>query len=136
VVLAAVTHALDLNDPENQHMVLRTLATVDEDRRRTYTHFIRSAASDAARRALEDLMTRTFKDDFIEAFEAKGRAKGRAEGEARGEARLLLRQLEARGIAVTDDARKRITGCTDMEQLETWGIRLFSARTLAELFDE
>jgi hypothetical protein len=48
------------------------------------------------------------------ALRAEGEAKGRAEGEAR----LVLAVLDARGIDIPDDARARITRCSDPDQLE------------------
>ncbi|MCG5053704.1 MAG: hypothetical protein KA712_12145 [Myxococcales bacterium] len=60
--------------------------------------------------------------------EARGKAEGKAEGEAEGEARgqreasasALLTVLEARGFSVSPDLRRRIFGCTDLEQLGRW----------------
>lgn len=54
--------------------------------------------------------------------------------EARGEARTLLRMLEKRGIAVDDAARARITGCTDIPQLDRWVDRAMTATSLDEVF--
>ena len=53
--------------------------------------------------------------------------------EARGEARTLLRMLEKRGIAVDDAARARITGCTDIPQLDRWVDRAMTATSLHEV---
>lgn len=46
----------------------------------------------------------------------------------------MLAVLDARGIAVSDDARARITGCTDLEQLDVWVRRAVAAATVDELF--
>ena len=46
----------------------------------------------------------------------------------------MLIFLEARGIAVDDEARERITGCTDLEQLELWVRRSVTAETVDDLF--
>jgi hypothetical protein len=56
-------------------------------------------------------------------------------GEARGEARALLALLAARGLDVPDDARARITGCTDADQLERWIFQAVTVETVHELFD-
>jgi hypothetical protein len=48
--------------------------------------------------------------------------------------RALLAILNARGIPVPDDARARITGCTDLDQLETWVRRAATATTIQDLF--
>jgi hypothetical protein len=65
----------------------------------------------------------------------KGRAEGRAEGKAEGRAEALLTLLSARGLDVSDDVRTRITGCTDIGQLNTWIRRAVTAETVDELFD-
>ena len=53
---------------------------------------------------------------------------------AEGEAVALLTVLEARGIDVPDDARRRITECTDLEQLNLWIRRAVSAQSIDDLF--
>jgi flagellar biosynthesis/type III secretory pathway protein FliH len=65
---------------------------------------------------------------------AEGEAKGKAEGRAEGEARIVLRILQTRGIELTNEQRELITGCTDLEQLETWGCRAVTADSAHELF--
>jgi hypothetical protein len=60
--------------------------------------------------------------------------RGVADGEAKGEATALLAVLEARGVEVPDDARERIAGCTDREQLETWIRRAATATSAEDLF--
>jgi hypothetical protein len=57
-----------------------------------------------------------------------------SQGEAKGEAKALLKVLSARGIKVPDDARERIIGCTDLDQLETWVSRAATATSIHELF--
>ncbi|MEU7987492.1 hypothetical protein AB0B56_21740 [Streptosporangium canum] len=76
----------------------------------------------AARLSLEVMMetgTYEYQSDFARKYVAEGREEGRAEGETRA----LLAVLAARGVEVSDDARERITNCTDIEQIEAW-IRL------------
>ncbi|MFJ1551990.1 hypothetical protein, partial [Streptomyces sp. NPDC088246] len=59
---------------------------------------------------------------------AEGRAEGRAEG--------LLLVLHARGIAITDETRKKITGCDDPQLLHQWLNRAATATTTEEVFAE
>jgi hypothetical protein len=63
------------------------------------------------------MATRTYRyqSDFAKRYFATGKAEGKAEA--------LLILLPARGLTVTDDARQRISACTDPAQLDTW-IRL------------
>ncbi|WP_406146620.1 hypothetical protein [Streptomyces sp. NBC_01012] len=67
---------------------------------------------------------------------AEGRAEGRAEGKAEGRAEAVVAVLERRGIAVGDDVRNRVLGCTDMETLDLWLGRALKATTDEELFGQ
>ncbi|WP_345581799.1 hypothetical protein [Streptomyces prasinosporus] len=62
--------------------------------------------------------------------------EGRAEGEARGEARGILRVLEVRGLAISDDVRARITTCTDLDRLNDWLDRSGTVERAEDLFPE
>jgi hypothetical protein len=131
-VLAVLTGALDLSSHEARMFALRSIAHVSTEERDGYTRIIRATATPPVRKALEELMTRVFKDDFMDGLLAQGEAKG----EAKGEANMLLRVLAARGLAVTDDLRQRITSCTDTTQLETWFDRAITATALTEVFGD
>jgi hypothetical protein len=61
--------------------------------------------------------------------------QGRDEGRAEGEASAVLAVFDARGIAAPDDARTRITGCSDLDQLDVWVRRAATAATIDDLFD-
>lgn len=52
-----------------------------------------------------------------------------------GEAKALLAVLDARGVAVPDEVRADITGCTDIDQLDTWIRRAATAQNVEDLFD-
>jgi hypothetical protein len=147
VVLAVLTGALDLDRDDSRRLVLARLAGLDEGRLKTYTVFVLNAASQAARQALEALMTTApFKNAFVDRLlaegraegraegEAKGKAKGMAEGEAKGEARVILRFLAARGLHVSAEIRERVLSCADISQLEAWADRAATAATVDEVF--
>jgi hypothetical protein len=129
---------LNLDRDDTRRLVLDTLATLDDTRLATYTVFIRAAASPQARKALEDLMTTRYKDDFVDRLLAEGEAKGKAEGEAKGkaegEALIVLRILTARGLEVPTEIRQRVLSCADTSQLETWADRAATATTLDDVF--
>jgi hypothetical protein len=129
-VLAVLTGALDLSQDSTRRLVLASLADLDESRLATYTVLVRSAASQSARQALEDLMTTKFRDTFVDRLLAEGEAKG----EAKGEARTILRVLAARGLEVPTKVREQVLSCTDISQLETWADRAANATTVEEVF--
>ncbi|WP_131741834.1 hypothetical protein [Actinomadura roseirufa] len=56
-------------------------------------------------------------------------------GEIRGEKKALLNVLKARGIVMSADLRKRISECTDLDQLEHWVQCAATADKIGELFD-
>jgi len=126
VVLAVLTGALDLGQDASRRLVLTTLAGLDESRLTTYTVFVRSAASEPARQALEAPMTTKFKDAFVDRL--------LAEGEAKGKARMILRVLSARGLQVPAEIRQRVLSCADTGQLETWGDRAATATSVDDVF--
>lgn len=155
VVLGCLTKGLDLADRQTQVKVLRSLASLERERHDDYTFLIRIAASDAARRQLEDMMALVYKDDFIDRWRdeglalgraegvalgrAEGRAKGlvegRVEGRVEGEAQMLLRVIAARGLSISEELRARVLASTDVSQLEAWGDRAMSAQAVSDIFD-
>lgn len=76
-----------------------------------------------------------YKSYLAEELREEGRAKGMAQGQALGQAHAILRVLEQRGIHVPDEARERITSCTDPKLLDTWLTRALTATSVAKLFD-
>ncbi|MFE5089672.1 hypothetical protein ACFRCI_04570 [Streptomyces sp. NPDC056638] len=65
---------------------------------------------------------------------AEGRAEGRTEGRTEGLARGILLFLAQAGIDVPDEARDRITGCTDLDALSCWLLRAPTAATVEDVF--
>jgi hypothetical protein len=55
-------------------------------------------------------------------------------GKAEGEAEAILLVLRARGLAVTEEQRARITACADVEQLKDWVTRAVSVESASDLF--
>jgi hypothetical protein len=128
-VLAVLTGALDLGDPEARGPTLQHIARADAESRQTYTRLIRLTASAAVCQALEDLMTTVFpRDNFIDGLLDQGRAEG--------EAKMLLRVLAARGLAVPADLREHVLGCTDTARLEAWADRAVNASSLTDVFSD
>ena len=116
------------------------IADADRQLARRYVDCALAVLTEGAREALEAMMkteSRWYSETFRNAeanAEAKGRAEGEAKGRAEGEARIVLRVLQTRGIELTNEQRELITGCTDLEQLETWGCRAVTADSAHELF--
>ncbi|MFI9170707.1 hypothetical protein [Streptomyces lincolnensis] len=56
------------------------------------------------------------------------------EGKAADRASLILRVLDKHGIVVPEDARERITSCTDLDTLTLWFDRALTASAAEDLF--
>jgi hypothetical protein len=132
-VLNVVTGDLDLSSHEARMLALVNIASAPQDRRESYTRYIRAVIPGAARDALEELMRTVIKDPFLDGFIAEGRAKGKAEGKAEGEARILLRYLRTR-FTVPATLNDQVMACADTAQLEAWFDRAVKATTLEEVF--
>ncbi|MFE0133733.1 hypothetical protein ACFWY6_19515 [Streptomyces sp. NPDC059037] len=66
----------------------------------------------------------------------EGKEDGIAEGEAKGKAEAILSLLELRGIPTPDDARERVTTCTDLDTLDRWFGRALKVTDADALFAE
>ncbi|RAY13294.1 hypothetical protein DPM19_19600 [Actinomadura craniellae] len=129
-VLSAVAHTDHPDYLQVLDAYLAALSVPDEDTAFQYHQYVRSQLSGAARDSLEELMTTTT-HDYEGAFTGKYHSAGKAEGEAE----MILVFLEARGLDVSDEARERITSCTDLDQLKAWGRRAAVVESAEGLFD-
>jgi hypothetical protein len=137
-VLSASSHGAGPHQAQIFRALLTALRDVDQGHFELYTDIVLAALPDAARHTLEALMnvaTYEFQSDYWRGKLARAEADAKAAGEAGGEARAVLAVLDARGIDVPADARARITGCTDLGQLETWIRRAATATSITDLFD-
>jgi len=80
------------------------------------------------------MTTSEYEKTFIERIHDEGIAEGEARGEARGEAKALLRLLDARGLAPSQEQRHLVASSSDPAQLDLWFDRAITARTAAEVF--
>ena len=58
----------------------------------------------------------------------------RAEGRAEGLAEAVLSVLRVRGLALSDDQRRRALGCTDLEVLARWLDRAVTVARAEDVF--
>jgi hypothetical protein len=80
---------------------------------------------------IEEGIKEGFKQGFMEGF-MEGFQKGRQEGELRA----LLEVLDARGIDVDAEARKRIMACTEFAQLKIWLRKAVKVHSVQEFFEQ
>jgi hypothetical protein len=98
----------------------------------------RVLADDTVAKALLASRNRVIERELA-AREARGVRTGKTEGKAEGKTETLaaavLRVLERRGLAVTDDDRARVSRCDDVATLERWLDLAVTAARASELFD-
>jgi hypothetical protein len=138
-VFAASMGGIDMATERGARMVLDAITSIevsDADRLRVAA-IIMTLASDAARQTLEALMqTSEYQKTFVERIYDQGEAKGEAKGKAEGKAEALLRLLDKRGLALSDEQQKRVGDCTETAQLDLWFDRAITASSTAEVFAE
>jgi hypothetical protein len=136
-VLTAPVNADGPRCEEVVHAYCEALEVLDRADGVLYHDYAKSLFSDAARRLMEEIVKiegYQWQSDFAIEHQSIGRAEGRAEGEALGEAKALLLVLRGRKVCVSDQARERIMGCTDLDKLERWLERAATVDTVDELF--
>lgn len=127
-VLSAIAHG---GDPAGRHVLDAVVAAYDAvgpQRSAQYYDLVAVTLPLVALEYLEAQMaiTTDYRSEFAR--------RHFSDGEAKGEAKALLKVLSARGIGVPEDARARITGCTDQDQLEAWIGRAATATSIDDLF--
>lgn len=128
-VLSALAHGGDPDHDQVLAVLLAALAPIDTERATLYADLVFAALPAAARRHLEELMStgiHEYQSEFIRRIVGQGRAEG--------EAIAVLNVLEARGIAVPEEARTRIADCRDVDTLRMWIGRAVVATSVDELF--
>jgi hypothetical protein len=131
-VLSAMAHGDGDQAAVIAAAVLPAMRGLDDEKARFYGDLVLSCLNEVARRALEAMMKGyEYQSDFAKKYVAQGRQEGRKEGELN----LLLRQLRARFGELPPASVARIEAA-DIAELEQWGERVLSAKTLAEVLDE
>ena len=129
-VLSVMAHGK--GDPELAARIglaaAKASARLDEDRGLLYWSLIRSALSEAARKAFQMLPEgqHFFDEEMQRSFE-KGRASSLAAA--------VVDVLEARGIAISSAQRERILGCTELGTLGRWVRAAATVATADALFE-
>lgn len=135
-VFSAICH---LNDPEVEAAfpaLAEALRSLGPTQASTYYDVVLSRLPVAARTHWEAFMSTAMNYEFKSDFARHYVGLGKAEGKAEGEARAVLTVLEGRGVAVPDDVREQILGCTDLDQLDTWLRRAGNATTIDDVISE
>ncbi|RKS06151.1 hypothetical protein DFP74_1775 [Nocardiopsis sp. Huas11] len=125
-------------EPRTLEAFVEALDATSEKHRLFYYDYVLAGLNEAARKELEGLMsveTYEWQSDFAKKYVGMGREEGREEGRAAEAARNVIAVLQARGFAVSDEERSRITSCTDLATLEKWVPKAVTIERPADLFD-
>jgi hypothetical protein len=142
-VISAILHQ-DRPDNEQIFEALGTaLMTVGPGLGRQYYDLVFAELPEPRQAHLKEVVMNTVTTEYRSVYnraifaegKAEGKAEGEVEGEAKGEAKAIITVLESRGLALSADARARITACTDLDQLDAWLRRVGSVTTVDALFD-
>ncbi|WP_079665039.1 hypothetical protein [Streptomyces sp. 3214.6] len=141
-VFSALAHAKDPALPAILAALATALTGAHDKTAEDWAEYTEIGLGDArARRLWRQLMNLPPASRFpgsgtlIEETRLQGRAEGEAKGRAEGRAEDILRILGLRGVDVPEDARERITSCTDLDTLGTWFDRALTAVNTDELFE-
>jgi hypothetical protein len=72
------------------------------------------------------MKTSEYEKTFVERIHEQGISEGKAEA--------VLKLLDARHLAPSQEQRQRVTSCTDPAQLDLWFDRAITAGTATEVF--
>lgn len=135
--LAVLSVAAHADEPGAERIALAALEAardLDDQRGILYPDFVVALLGRAARIALEKLMANTGRWEPLSDMFRKPWLEGIAEGTAKGKAEILLKLLQLKGFALTDEQRSRVLECRDEALLETWAGRVLVATGLDEVF--
>ncbi|MGA5487815.1 hypothetical protein ACPCK1_08575 [Streptomyces pseudogriseolus] len=132
--LSAIVHSQGRRTAAILETVARGLVALEPDITRYWFEVVEvglesTPARENWRKLMQDVVTHfpghgtLFEEKYLE---------GKAEGEAKG----ILRVLEVRGLAISDDVRARITTCTDLDRLHDWLDRSGTVERAEDLFVE
>ena len=130
VTSAIILYLLRVLDDETMaafHGMLSTRAPVAEGLTMTYAEKLIS-------QGLERGLAEGIRQGKLEGIR-QGKREGIRQGDLERAATAVLQVLEARGLAVSDDQRARISACDDVEQLSRWLIAAATADSTADVFE-
>lgn len=129
-VAAAFGIAVHGHDPAVRRAYRLGSGLIPEEYRTSYTEYTMTITPRNIRWLLEGEMNPT---DWpvVSSFAKEHFGKGEIEGATQA----LLVVLEARGLTVTEEARERVTSCTDLDQLKAWTTKAVTAESIDEVFD-
>ncbi|MBC9725216.1 hypothetical protein [Streptomyces sp. TRM68367] len=131
-VFSALAHAKDPGLPAILEALVGAVQNIGGETAKAWWEFLEIGLGDNPALELWRHLMETHKPRFpgrgtlLEETLNEGRAEGRAED--------ILRILALRGVEIPEDARERITSCTDLDVLSTWFDRSLTVTNTEDLF--
>ena len=126
-VLSALAHGAEPDPNPIFAAMFAALDVLDPDHAKLYADFVLTVLPEATQRYLEGLMTAT-SDKYTSDLARRLVSEGKAE--------TLLEILDGRGIEVPDAVRSDIAGCTDLDRLKAWALRVSTVQKIQDLDDQ
>lgn len=130
-ILALAANPTD--DKDALEALTVALKSLDASASSLYSDYVLAALSATALSSLEEIMAvrdYEFRTELIGRPFREGEAKGRAAGRAEA----ILGVLDARGIAVSNEARERVNASSDLDELDRWVRRAAKVDSAEDLF--
>ncbi|MEU6860414.1 hypothetical protein AB0B28_16275 [Glycomyces sp. NPDC046736] len=124
-VFSALTHRLNPDIEKALGPLAQALDTVQPEQGAVWADLIEVGLAGCAQDFWRKIM-QTMQYEFGSQLAQQSAAKA--------EARIILKFLDMRGVFVSDEDRRRIESCTDLEMLEAWVMRAPSVESVDELF--
>jgi hypothetical protein len=132
-VLSAMAHGRDDVDTAVAIALAASTAAqnLGKDLWLLYFGLIRTGLGEAARKKFQMLPQG---QQFFDESQQRSFERGALTGKAAGEATAILRVLESRRVAVSDEHRQRILECADLDTLDRWLGKVSLVTSADELF--
>jgi hypothetical protein len=135
--LAAFAAALHAHGPHARaaaEIVIQACVSLPAEDRRCYLEAVFAGLEEDIVNAIKPSIPESLKWEMTEyerrgAWFQNGLREGREEGELAGKRDVLLRMIQKRGLALTDEQRSTIEACSDEAKLDRWIDRIFDAPT-------
>lgn len=138
-ILSAMAHGGSVDVEKATRIALTAEAALlglEAERSNLYRDMLDQALSEAARRALQTMISGKYeyRSEFAKRYYGQGLTEGEAKGRLEGRTELVLRQLRVRFGTLPESVRARLQGANS-EELDRVGERLLTASTLSEALD-
>ncbi|MEW5352457.1 hypothetical protein [Streptomyces sp. 16-176A] len=132
--LAAITHAADPDVGAILKALSTALRDVPEDVADPIIEFTAQGLGDRPAKHLWRNLVAVDLSFYKSYLSEEIRDEGRAQGRAQGRAEDVLLVLEQRGLEISEEVRRRVTECDDLDVLRTWLTRAVTVAKPEDIF--